>query len=397
VSSSPGSAYDPAIAVLPGGDLAIVWIDDRSGRDEIWFRSRIRGVWTPERLLVGLPGPCHAPALGADARGGLSLAFLYLAGGVPELRFMRFNWFSPFGQPVTVTRPDQRPGVPALAVAANGISYVLWSDGASSPQRLNFARCHPDSGFTGNYPLTFRPTVAQLDPSAVVDARGYLHVVWQSSGPGVNQIHFQRRLAGGVSPIDTILDTKGYLLQNPTIAIDTALTLHVAYESFRTGSAEIRYLRSLRGEGWDAVSTRITDPLVGGATKPEVLPASSTDLTVAYVQYTSGGVSILTRQRLIGHTLLAVDDLPDVRPSLRVGPNPIRAGQGGRIWCAARPPAAAVELFDLAGRRIARVPLVATASGSWADLPGSVTRAWPSGVVFARVPGFSPERLVVIR
>jgi M6 family metalloprotease-like protein len=399
VTASPGSPVDPAIAVLPGGDLAIVWIDDRSGRSEIWFRSRIRGVWTPERLLLGLPGQCRAPALGADARGGLSLAFLYLSAGAPELRFMRFTWFSPFGQTMRVTTPDQRPGVPALAVAPNGVSFIVWSEWSSSPQKLCFARCHPDSGVAGNYTLTFRSTVAQLDPSAVTDRFGTLHVVWQSSGPGNNQIHFQRRLSTGFSPVDTILDAKGYLLQNPTIAIDTARTLHVAYESFRTGSGELRYLRSKLGDSWDAVSTRLTNPLDGVATKPQVLPSSKSDLTIAYIHYASNGPRVLTRRRLLEPGAASVTPRPRETVLLRAGPNPLRPGQAVRLWCAGRPLGdPAIELFDVAGRRLTRIPLVPSEPGWQGELSAETTRAWPAGIVFARGSGFASElRLVVIR
>lgn len=398
VSLSSGSALDPAIAVLPGGDLAIVWVDDRSNRSEIWFRSRIRGVWTPERLLVRATGQCQAPALAADARGGLSLAYLHLGSGVPELLFMRFTWFSPFGQPIVVTTRDQRPSVPALTVAPNGVSYIVWSDLASAPQRLWFARCHPDSGVAGNYTLTYRPSVAQLDPSCTTDRLGRLHVVWQSSGPGNNQIHFQRRTSTGASPADTILATKGYLLQNPTIAIDTTGTSHVAFEAFRAGSPEIRYLRGRAGETWDAVSTRITEPLDGTAARPKILPSTGNDLTIAYLQYRDDGVRILTRQRVVGLPTAVFRTESNERRTIRIGPNPMRAGQAVRLWYDGPVTGApSAEIFDVGGRRLGRVPLVPAAAGWQAELPASLTSSWRAGVVFARVPGAMREvRLVVI-
>ena len=118
VSNSPTAALNPSLTLLPGGDLAVVWTDTREGRSNLFYRARIAGGWTAERPLLNLTGSCFSPAISCDRRGTVYLAFQYVGSQGTQIQFMRFSYFSPFGQPVPVTvpAPTERPGSPSIAV-----------------------------------------------------------------------------------------------------------------------------------------------------------------------------------------------------------------------------------------------------------------------------------------
>src|SRR5262249_51674806 len=160
VSASPSSAYDPAIALLPGGDLAVVWTDTRSGHPQIELRVRIRGVWQAETPLSLAKGDGHHATIGADANGMVQVAWLQDDSRTRQILFKRFAYFAPFGSPAPVTFAGEVPDTPSLEVLPGGSSYLVWSDRAASP-RLYFARFHPDSGVCARIPLTFPPTGSQ--------------------------------------------------------------------------------------------------------------------------------------------------------------------------------------------------------------------------------------------
>src|SRR5262249_8378056 len=145
VSQSIHSALDPTLAVLPGGDLAIVWSDDRNGRLQLFYRSRIQGSWTDERLLASPPGDCVNPAIAAHVHGTISLASQHLQGTVSSVEFMRFTYFSPFGRLTTLTGPTERPDSPGIVVDPGGVASVFWIDRATAPQRIWYRRAVPDS------------------------------------------------------------------------------------------------------------------------------------------------------------------------------------------------------------------------------------------------------------
>jgi hypothetical protein len=57
-----------------------------------------------------------------------------------------------------------------------------------------------------------------------------------------------------------------------------------------------------------------------------------------------------------------------------------------------------LDLFDLAGRRVAAAELRPAGGGWSAEIPASVTSTWPNGVFFARAAGGRVRaRIVVIR
>ena len=403
VSYTTREALDPTVAVLPGGDLGIVWSDDRSGTAQLYYRSRIRGVWSAEHPLVPLPGDCRYPSVSADHHGMMSVAFRYSGpGSNAQIRLLRFSYAAPFGQPVPVTSSPLVPGPPLVLTAPNGATTVLWIERSTTPQRLYFARWAPDSGVVGPYALTPRPAQAQLTFGGTIDRFGTIHVAWQMSGAGRSEIHYQRRFASQApSPWDTILDARGTLLQNPAIAADAGGNLHLVYESTPTTAIEVRYLNQRAGT-WDALSSVITSVNQGSASRPQPLPSTDKDLSVAFTQYAADGVHIRLRRRVLGpEQILTVPEPPEAASpiALRAGPNPVRAGRGLEVWWSgAAPSRPAIELFDVAGRKVAEANLARGGAGWRAGWSGAATREWPEGVLFARVAGTSAStRIVVVR
>jgi hypothetical protein len=203
--------------------------------------------------------------------------------------------------------------------------------------------------------------------------------------------------------MDTVLETRGHLLQNPTMAVDTLGTLHFAWEAYPTSAGEIRYLRAHLSQGWDAVSTRVISSELGSVSRPQLLPSSDVELHLAYLQYTPTGPGIRLRRRYLGPAELSdvAQTGPVALPGLRAGPNPVRIGRALRLWCdapdlAERP---VVEFFDVAGRQVGTAALAPGHGGWQAVVPAQVTGSWSSGVLFARVQRsrLATLRLVVIR
>lgn len=401
VSASPSSAYDPAIACLPGGDLAVVWTDTRSGRPQIYLRVRIRGVWQSETPVTLAKGDGHHATIGADTHGMVQVAWLQDTAGTRQLLFKRFAYFAPFGSPVPVTSADEVPDIPALEVMPGGSSYLVWSDRAASP-RIYYARFSPDSGVTARIPLTFLPSGPQLGLAAAVDSAGTLHVVWQATIEGNNELHYQRRLKKQPpAPRDTVLDSAGYLLQNPSIACDDSGGIHLAYENWATRLAIPRYRLWSPSHGWDFSSTDI--PAVPGTNGvlPIVLPSRPTDVSVLYLREQGDDLQLVQRTRKLGGTppIAAVPGLPPgaTGEGWRLAPNPLRAGRrllltepASRAGC--------FEIYDLAGRRVAAVDARLDGGFAHAEIAASVTAGWAGGIYFARASGH-PEshRFVVLR
>ena len=402
VSQSGADALDPSIALLPGGDLAVAWSDNRTGHARIYYRARIRGLWNEEQPLGDLPGESLAPAIGADARGVVQVAWIYLAGPRPQVLLERFAYLSPFGQALAVTGPSNSPGAPGLAVAQDGSSYIVWPDQATSPQSLRFARFDPRSGLGPVQQLTPPAGTTQQAGHQIVDAAGTLHVVWLVSGAGLNEIHYQRRpVSGSPAPADTTIELDGGVVQSPRLAADAQGGIHLAYQNVLASVSQVRYKRWRPGRGWDQRSTEVTLPAEGSAQRPTVAPTSPGSVSVLYTGYPGGLPHFMVRRRVTDQpgALDVAFSLPPLAGRLMLGPNPLRRGQPLQIrWAGTLPgPGAVADFFDVSGRLVAAAPLARGASvsgpapGEVASFSGllapSLSAGWASGVYFGRVRG----------
>jgi M6 family metalloprotease-like protein len=397
VSASPAQASDPTIAVLPAGDLAVAWSDTRDGPARIYYRARIRGQWTSERVLAALPGSCRSPALGADLRGGLSLAFQYVEGDSVQVRFMRFAYTSPFGMPLRVRQSAPRPENPSVAVEPDGTTWVLWQE-RTPPQQLWFARFHPDSGLRPAQTLTLPTIYPQTQYSADLDG-SELHVVWQTPVRGAVELRYQRRAGLGLpNPIDQLLESSGSGLQNPHLVIDRERRMHIAYERATPNGPTVRYRSLSPGHGWDAACTDLTYPSPYGGSHALLLPRRSGNLEVAYFGHDPGGLRFMVRRRDLDHSYVTAAPAARLPAVVRVaaGPNPLRSGHPLELW--SETPGAA-DVFDLSGRRVASLELHGSGNAWRGRVDAATTGRWTAGVYFVRprAAGAPAVSFVVLR
>jgi M6 family metalloprotease-like protein len=397
VSSSPVGAIQPALASLPGGDLAVAWADRRSGTWQIWYRSRIRGIWSVERALTSTATAATAPALSADGKGRVFVAWLEQGQERATLKFLAFHWASPFGTAVTVSDSLDAPSAPVLASSPAGPTWLMWPDRRTGQYAIMFARFSPDSGIGPKFRYTSNVTLQQATVDVVADTDGTAHVVWQQSSPGASELHYMKRPATGLfTPRDTVLEGSAETLQNPGITMDPLGGLHVIFERGAPLGMQVRYRRYVQGRGWDFRSTNVSDPAEGSASRASVLAVSNGGVSVLYTSFAGYDFRQLSRRRrLDGGAAAGAPDPPRAWVRLAVGPNPLRAGQSLSIRGASIAPAARVELFDAAGRRLAAT--TAERDGGLASFDRGVTGTLPVGLYFIRAGRDAVARLVVVR
>lgn len=397
VSNSTVGAIQPALASLPDGDLAVTWADRRTGSWQIWYRCRIRGNWSAERALTTSAAAATAPALSADAKGRVFVAWLEQGQSRAMLKFLAFHWASPFGTAVTVSDSLDAPSAPVLASSPAGSTWLLWPDRRTGQYAIMFARFSPDSGIGPKFRYTSNVSLQQAAVDVVTDEQGTAHVVWQQSSPGASELHYMKRPATGTfSPRDTVLEGSAEILQNPCITRDPIGGLHVAFERGTALGMQVRYRRFVPGRGWDFRSTNVSDPAEGSASRAAVLAVTPGGVSLLYTSFDGETFRQLSRRRrLDGGAAADVPDLPRVRVRLAAGPNPLRAGQPLWVRGTSIAPSSRVELFDAAGRRLAAT--TSERGGGLASFDRGVTGALPVGLYFIRAGRDAVARLVVVR
>jgi M6 family metalloprotease-like protein len=402
MSRSPSAALDPSLAMLPNGDLGLVWSDTRRGHAEIYYRARIRGSWTDEGALVSLPGNCATPALGADGRGGMALAFQYQHADTNQIRFMRFNYARPAGQSFAVSTAQQQPENPVVCADANGSGYLLWQDRRPNG-KIWFASFRSDSGVRSAQPVSSN-SGASTAYAAALDSSGTLYVIWNQSGPNVNQLVLQTR--GGLNgPItdENPLESLTLPLESLALEVDGQRSIHLAYAVAGTNGLGVRYRRRWPNDQWDASTTDLSFPDEKSGGEPILLPRRDGNVDVLYNGNLQRQAHLMLRRRVLAPE--RTTDVPfapraTAAAPLVLAPNPARAGAAIVALANALPAGgtALADVFDAGGRRMATLALAPAGAGWGGRLPGAATATWPGGVYFVRVRGQDrATRVVVLR
>jgi immune inhibitor A len=395
VSATTRGCFDPVIALLPGDDLAIAWVDRRDPVPQIYFRARIGGAWTSERALTAGSAVCGAPAIATDARGRVFVTWIETTLASTVLKLLVFTWANPFGTPLVVSQPGDLPAAPTIAAAPDGHALVVWPDRGGSNYVVQFARFVPDSGLQPRLRLTdVNNNFPQPSADVTSDVSGAFHVVWQQVTSGVSEIHYQRRPPGGyVLAVDTVVVSSLDPMQNPTVAVDADGNIHVALERTTPVGQEVRYAHWTHVHGWDAVATQVSNASLGSAERVALLPIAAEVVTVLYSDDNGSVHRLRARSRFPSASAPLGVPPPAARLSaLHAGPNPLHAGSALLLSGTALREGDEAELVDIAGRRIAsaRVAL------GLARFAPALTSTLAPGLYFARTPG-GATRVAVVR
>jgi hypothetical protein len=232
--------------------------------------------------------------------------------------------------------------------------------------------------------------------------------VWVVPGSsGANELHYQWRQRDYAPPNvrDTVLERRGDVINNPTLAIDPQGGLHIAFEISASGIPQLRYRQWDPVRGWDVSSTEVTPVSEGFAAFPMLVPIHPLIVTVIYNGNPGGSLAWLERTRngFLEGPPTGVGDAhpPNATPgAITIAPNPLRLRRELRFSGAASalPGNTRLGIFDLAGRRITSAEIVRDGARWNAVIGTTETARWDAGIYFARLDGVrSATRFVVLR
>jgi hypothetical protein len=131
LSQTSGKSEDPAIAVAASGHLHLVWQDDTPGNSEIYYEMGSDGGanWTTAKRITWTSGSSNYPSMAIDSSGNPHIVWMDNTSGDDEIYYRDSldggaNW-----------EPSQRltwtsgwSGWPEIAVDSFGNLHVVWRD-----------------------------------------------------------------------------------------------------------------------------------------------------------------------------------------------------------------------------------------------------------------------------
>jgi len=145
-----------------------------------------------------------------------------------------------------LTWTSGKSSVPAAAADSNGAVHIVWEDNTPGNSEIYYKRS-PDGGttWTAAQRLTWN-SGESIFPAIAIDPGNTIHVVWQDSTPGIDEIYYTRSSDGGLtwSAVRRLTWTSGSS-GGPNIAIDSSPAIHIVWMDYTPSNYEVYYTNSM--------------------------------------------------------------------------------------------------------------------------------------------------------
>jgi hypothetical protein len=252
---STGETWFPAIAVDSAKTVHVVWEDSAPGNKDIFYANSTDGgtTWSPAKSLASTPDNSYAPSIAVDSSDAIHVVWGEY-GPYIEIYYTRsMDGGGSWSQPKRMTWTSWWSGEAKIAIAPDGGIHVVWEESPPGNNEIYYRRS-TDGGTT--WMTTKRLTwTSGFSRNPAVAAGNSVHIVWSDDTPGNTEVYYRRSTDGGASweavkrltwtPEDSYV---------PDAAFDSSGRLHVVWKDEVSGSAEIFHKRSTDGgTTWSAV------------------------------------------------------------------------------------------------------------------------------------------------
>ncbi|MFQ5341347.1 MAG: hypothetical protein ACE5F6_07345 [Anaerolineae bacterium] len=234
---SLGTIDSPSVAVGPGGETHVIWVDSVGGSPTIRYRRRSGSAWSsPQNVAFG-----SEPDIAVDADGTLHMVWsgTSILGQTHDIYY---RWRDPQGDwSLTYVLSDREGAdsvIPAIAVDPAGALHVSWREIAGDSQTISYR-----SGYRSSWPVASErvsPLLTRVGaPAIAVNAQHVVHLAF-SSGAGLQHVVKEPAINTWVAA-DPIAENEPDAT-SPELAAGEEATLHVVWTAPGTaGQPDIYY------------------------------------------------------------------------------------------------------------------------------------------------------------
>ncbi len=272
------------------------------------FAQVAQAQWTPAKRLTWTSGDSYKPGIAVDSKDTLHVVWHDYTPGPPEIYYKRStDGGTTWSAVKRLTWTPDGSYEPAIAIDSSNNLHVVWHDYTSGPPEIYYKRS-TDGGATWSSAQRLTWTSASsYNPVIAIDSGGTLHVVWSEDTPGLPEIYYKKSTDGGAtwSAIKRLSWTSGdsYF---PALAIDSSDAIHVVWEDFTPGYAELYHKRSTdKGTTWSA-DKRLTSTS-GNSLAPAMATASVNTLHVVWYDSTPGNDDLYYKRSTDGGLTWSAD------------------------------------------------------------------------------------------
>lgn len=249
---------DPSISVTTS-EVFVVWEDNRNGNFEIYGKRSTNGglSWESDIRLTNDPFDSKVPTVSSN--GSVVNVFW---SDERDGNFEIYNKRSADGgvtwsTDIRLTNNMGYSVCPSVSVFASALN-IVWSDNRDGNYEIYFKHS-TDGGLNFGSDTRLTSNSSTSDVPSISMSGTFVHVVWYDERDGNREIYYKRSTDQGISwSIDTRLTNNIEYSWNPNI-LSRESAVHLVWHDGRDGNSEIYYkFSSDNGVNW-GLDTRITN------------------------------------------------------------------------------------------------------------------------------------------
>jgi hypothetical protein len=286
LTNNSAESWDPSVSVT-GSAVHIVWIDNRDGNYEIYYkRSTDGGVsWGTDTRLTNFTGTSMRPSISSSG-SVVHIVWHDNRDGNDEIYYKcSTDGGTSWGTDTRLTNNSASSTVPSLAVSGQNV-HVVWQENRDGNLEIYYNRSTDGGVSWGTDTRLTNNSDTSMSPSISVSS-STVHVVWHDTRNGNYEIYYKRSTDGGISwQADTRLTNNSAQSYLPSLSVSGSV-VHIVWMDDRDGNFEIYYNRSLNsGVSWGLDTTRLTT--YAGNSIYSSVSVSGSVVHVAWMDYRAG-------------------------------------------------------------------------------------------------------------
>jgi hypothetical protein len=232
-----------ALAIDSTSHLHVIWEDDTPGNVELYYKRSTDGggTWSNAQRLTWTSCGSYYPRIAADSSGAIHVVWYENPTGNDEIYYKRStNGGGTWGATQKLTWNSGYSFDPAIARSSSKTIHVVWDDSTPGNAEIYHKRS-TDGGTTWSAikRLTWTPGGSYYP---AIDSGSSIYIVWEDTTPGNDEIYFAKSTDGGGtwSTAQRLTWISGESL-SPALAFDSTNTVHVVWFDNTSGNDEIYY------------------------------------------------------------------------------------------------------------------------------------------------------------
>jgi len=263
ITWNSGNAEYPAIAVDSLGALHVVWQDDTPGKAEIYYKRSEDGgpTWSAAKRLTWTSGDSYASSIAIDSHNGIHVVWYDDTTGNNEIYYKTSaDGGTTWSATKRITWTSGWSEGPAMAIDSDNTIHIVWDDYTQPGKYEILFKKSTDGGTTWSAAKRLATSPIEAGFTAVAtDSSKAIHVVWYDYTPDNEEIYYRRSADGGTtwSTVKRLTWTSGRSAF-PCIAIDPGNRVHIVWNDDTSSIPEIYYRRSPDGGATWSAAKRLT-------------------------------------------------------------------------------------------------------------------------------------------